>query len=80
MQYAKIKRDLFKKSMPDNIKKAFITLVQQHPALGKSDKDFVCDNIQNYELIDDLSRTDVLNVLDGMDMFVFGENPEKNNL
>jgi len=77
MQYAKIKRDLFKASMPENIKKAFIVLVQQHPALGKSDKDFVCDNIHNYELIDDVSRTDVLDVLDGMDMFVLGENPEK---
>jgi len=77
MQYAKIKRDLFKDSMPANIKKAFITLVQQHPALGKSDKDFVCDNIQNYEHIDEVSRIDVLDVLDGMEMFVIGENPEK---
>jgi hypothetical protein len=69
-EYAKIKRELFRKSMPDNLKKAFIILVQHHPALGQSDKDFVCDNIHHYETIDEVSRTDVLDVLDGMDMFV----------
>lgn len=69
-EYAKIKRELFRKSMPDNLKKAFIILVQQHPALGKSDKDFVCENINHYETIDEVSRTDVMDVLDGMDMFV----------
>lgn len=69
-EYAKIKRELFRTSMPDNLKKAFIQLVQHHNALGQSDKDFVCDNIHNYETIDEVSRIDVLDVLDGMDMFI----------
>lgn len=69
--FAKLKRELFKESMPDNIKKAFITLVQKHPALGASDKDFICDNIQNYETIDDVSKTDVLDVIDGMELFIY---------
>lgn len=69
-EYAKIKRELFRKSMPENLKKSFIILVQHHQALGQSDKDFICDNIHHYEDIDEVSRTDVLDVLDGMDMFI----------
>ena len=69
-EYAKIKRELFRTSMPDNLKKSFIILIQHHPALGQSDKDFVCDNIQNYETIDEVSRIDVMDIIDGMEMFV----------
>lgn len=69
-EYAKIKRELFRTSMPDNLKKSFIVLVQQHPALGQSDKDFICENINHYEDIDEVSRMDVMDVLDGMEMFV----------
>lgn len=69
-EYAKIKRELFRTSMPDKLKKAFIVLVQNHNVLGQSDKDFICENINHYEDIDEVSRTDVLDVLDGMEMFV----------
>lgn len=69
-EYAKIKRELFRKSMPENLKKSFIILVQHHQALGQSDKDFICENILHYEDISEVSRTDVLDVLDGMDMFI----------
>ena len=69
-EYAKIKRELFRTSMPDKLKKAFIVLVQNHNVLGQSDKDFICDNIHHYEDIDEVSRIDVLDVLDGMEMFV----------
>lgn len=69
-EYAKIKRELFRTSMPDNLKKAFIVLVQNHNVLGQSDKDFICENINHYEDIDEVSRTDIMDVLDGMEMFV----------
>jgi hypothetical protein len=70
MQYAKLQRHLLKESMNDTLKKAFVTLVQTHPALSKSDKDFICDNIQNYETIDQASRSDILDVIDGLGLFV----------
>ena len=69
-EYAKIKRELFRTSMPDNLKKSFIVLVQNHNVLGQSDKDFICENINHYEDIDEVSRIDILDVLDGMEMFV----------
>ena len=69
-EYAKIKREMFRTSMPETLKKSFIVLVQNHNLLGQSDKDFICDNIHHYESIDEVSRKDVLDVLDGMEMFV----------
>ena len=72
-EYAKIKRELFRTSMPENLKKSFIVLVQNHNVLVQCDKDFVCDNIQNYESIDEVSRNDIMDILDGMEMFIVKE-------
>ena len=70
VKYAKLNRKMFETGMPDNLKKAFITLVQQHPALQQSDKDFVCEHIHHFDDIDEIHRTDVLDVIDGMNLFI----------
>ena len=72
MTFAKLNRTLFEKAMPVKIKQAFILLVQKHPALKQCDKDFVCDNLHHYESINQYSRMEVLDVIDGMELFVLG--------
>ena len=69
-EYAKIKRELFETQIPETLKRSFIVLVQNHNVLRQSDKDFICDNIHHYENIDTQSRTDVLVVLDAMELFI----------
>lgn len=72
MTFAKLNRTHFETTMPDNIKKAFMLLVQKHPALKQCDKDFVCDNLHHYESINQYSRMEVLDVIDSMELFVLG--------
>ena len=69
-EYAKLQRHLLKDGMNDVLKKAFITLVQGHPALPKSDKDFICDSIHHFESISEENRTHVMDVIDEMALFV----------
>ena len=69
-EYAKIKRELFETQIPESLKRSFIVLVQNHNVLPKSDKDFICDHIHHYEDIDQQSRTDVMDVLDAMELFI----------
>jgi hypothetical protein len=71
-EYAKINRKVFAKEMPAQMKKAFMILIQKHPALPSADKDFVCDFLHNYESISDANRTEVLDVIDSMELFVVG--------
>lgn len=69
-EYAKINREILATHMSETLKKSFILLVQNHPALPKSEKDFICDSIHHYEDIDQTSRNDVMDVLDAMELFV----------
>ena len=71
----KLRRDIFRNQMAPEIKKAFMILIQKHPCLSQSDRDFVCDNIHNFETISDASREDVLDVIDSMELFVAGMSP-----
>jgi len=70
VHYMKLNRTTFKDTMPDNLKKSFILLVQQHPALTKELKDFVCDVLQNYESMSEHNRSECLDVIDEMQLFV----------
>jgi hypothetical protein len=71
MTFAKLNRTNLQTTMPLNIKKAFIILVQKHPALKQTDKDFICDNLFHYESISQASRMEVLDIIDSMELFVF---------
>ena len=68
-EYAKVNRKIFAKEMPEQMKKWFIIMIQNHPVIPKPDKDFVCDFLHNYESISDANRTEVLDVIDSMDLF-----------
>ena len=65
----KLNRESFRITMPDNIKDAFIKIIQGHPALPQSEKDFVCDYLHNYEAISQTNRNEVLDVIDSMELF-----------
>ena len=73
MAAAKLNRDLFRESMPSGIVSSLIKCVQNHPALPKKDKDWVCDCLQNYEHLDTFSKNQVLDIIDEMEFFVFGK-------
>jgi hypothetical protein len=60
----KLNRDFFKYTIADDMKQAFITIVQNHKALPQRDKDFICDNLQHYEEISQEARSEVLDVID----------------
>lgn len=78
-EFAKINRQIFAKEMPQKLKEYFIVMIQKHPALPKPDKDFVCDFLNNYETISDANRNEVLDVIDGLELFIRGE-PIKNQI
>jgi len=78
-EFAKINRKIFATEMPEKLKQYFIVLIQKHPALPKTDKDFVCDFIHNYESISDANRSEVLDVIDGLELFIKRE-PIKNEI
>ena len=77
-EFAKINRKVLAKEMPEQMKKWFINAIQKHPAIPKPDKDFVCDFIHNYESISDADRTEVLDVIDSMDLFIIGQRKDPN--
>lgn len=70
----KLNRESFRTSMPENIKDAFIKIIQGHPALPKPEKDFVCDYLHNYEAISQENRNEVLDVIDQMELFRVGKS------
>ena len=72
-EFAKINRQIFAKEMPQKLKEYFIVLIQKHPIIPKADKDFVCDFLNNYESISDENRNEVLDVIDGLQLFIRGE-------
>ena len=79
-EFAKINRKIFAKEMPQKLKEWFIVMIQHHNGLPKSEKDFVCDFLNNYESISDENRNDVLDVIDGLELFVKGEPIKANPL
>ena len=65
----KLNRESFRTTMPDNIKDAFIKIIQGHPGLPQSEKDFICDYLHNYETISQTNRNEVLELIDQMELF-----------
>jgi hypothetical protein len=66
--------------MPEKFKKWLIAQIQakqiwaQTDIWTQSDKDFICDNIHNYETITDGDRADVLDIIDGLELFSLTPN------
>lgn len=65
----KLNRKFFATEMPDNMKKGFILAITHTPYIPYYDKTFICDNIHNYEKIDDDAKRHLLDVLDELNLF-----------
>ena len=70
--YAKLNRKTFREVMPENLKIAFIKIIQACPALTSEAKDFTCDMLHNYETIGEFARGEVLDVIDELHLFKVG--------
>jgi hypothetical protein len=79
-EFAKINRKIFAKEMPEKLKQYFIFVIQKHPTLPQKEKDFVSDFLNNYESISDENRNDVMDVIDGLGLFIRGEPIKANTL
>lgn len=73
MTFAKLNRLVLELNMPTDMKQFFIRKVQELTCMSQSDKDFICDNIHNYEKVDQQSRFDVLDTIDGMELFTLSK-------
>lgn len=72
-KYVKLNRKFFAESMPDDMKKAFMLVINHTPCIPEDQRLFLCDNIFHYETIGDYSRGQVLDVLDELKLFVMKE-------
>ena len=70
--FAKINRTTFRDEMPANLKNAFIKIIQAAPALTQEAKIFTCDMLQNYETIGEFARGEVLDIIDELHLFKYG--------
>lgn len=64
-----LNRKFLATEMPDNMKKGFILAITHTPYIPYHQKAFICDNIHNYEKIDDYSKGQLLDVLDELHLF-----------
>lgn len=74
--HLRLSRTFFSRGMPDDFKRVFIKVVQHTACLPKDQKDFLCDQIHNYEHIGDFGRKEILDVIDELRLFV--TTPENN--
>jgi hypothetical protein len=77
-KYLRLSRTFFSQSMPDDFKRVFMLVVQNTHYLPDKQKEFLCDHIHHYETIGDLARNELLDVLDGFQLFVL--TPPENNI
>jgi len=76
----KFNRETFRNTMPTEFKKWLIARIQAKHIWARqniwtqSDKDFICDHIHNYETITDGDRADVLDIIDGLELFSLTPN------
>jgi hypothetical protein len=77
-KYIRLSRTFFSKSMPDDFKRMFMLVIKNTHYLPDNQKEFLCDHIHHYENISDLARSELLDVLDGLQLFVL--TPPQNNI
>lgn len=69
-KYVKLNRKFFAETMPEDMKRAFMLIINNTSCLPYDQKVFLCDNIHNYERINDYTRSELLDVLDELHLFV----------
>lgn len=73
-KYVTLNRTFFAKTMPADMKRVFMMVIQHADILPNDQKLFLCDHIHNYEVIGDFARGELLDVLDGLQLFAIAEN------
>jgi hypothetical protein len=68
-KYVKLCRKFFAETMPDDMKKVFMLVINNTHYIPDDQKIFLCDNIFHYESIGDYSRNQILDILDGLNLF-----------
>jgi hypothetical protein len=68
--YVKLNRVFFSKTMPADMKRIFMLVVNNTPYFPDDQRAFLCGCIHNYETIDDYTRGQLLDVLDDLKLFV----------
>jgi len=69
-KYIKLNRKFFAESMPDDMKRVFMLIVNNTPYFPQKQKEFLCDHIHHFEHIGDFARSELLDVLDELHLFV----------
>lgn len=69
-KYLTLNRGFFSETMPDDMKRVFMLVVNNTPCFPDDQKAFLCGCIHNYEKIDDYTRGQLLDVLDDLHLFV----------
>jgi len=72
-KYVKLSRTFFAETMPDDMKRIFMLVINNTDYIPYDQKVFLCDNIFHYESIGDYSRGQVLDVLDELKLFTTKE-------
>jgi len=68
-KYIKLNRTFFAETMPEDMKRAFMLVINNTPCFQHEQKVFLCDHIHNYERINDYARSELLDVLDELHLF-----------
>lgn len=69
-KYLTLNRGFFSTTMPDDMKRVFMLVVNNTPCFPDDQRAFLCGCIHNYETIDDYTRGQLLDVLDDLKLFV----------
>lgn len=69
-KYLTLNRSFFAKSIPNDMKRVFMLVINNTNCLPDDQKGFLCDYIHNYENINDYARGQLLDVIDELKLFV----------
>ena len=68
-KYVKLNRAFFAETMPADMKRVFMLVINNTPCIPQHEKVFLCDNIFHFEDIGDFSRGQILDILDELKLF-----------
>lgn len=65
-----LNRRFFADTIPDDMKRVFMLVINNTPCFPDDHKAFLCGCIHNYETIDEYARGQLLDVIDELKLFV----------
>jgi len=70
-KYINLNRVFFAETIPDDMKRVFMLVINNTPCIPHDQKVFLCDHIHHYESISDYARSELLDVLDELHLFSY---------